>query len=452
MNNQISSLENTLNIMSGIIWGPITLILLLVVGIYLTFGLKGFPFFNLGYGFKSLFKKSKKEDDGEISSFDSLMTALSATVGTGNIAGVATAIFLGGPGAIFWMWITALFGMATKYAEAFLAIKYRERNILGNYVGGPMYYIKNGLAKKYHFLSYFFSFFGMIAAFGIGNSVQSNSVAQVLSIEFGMSKIIVGLIIAVLVASVIFGGIKSIGKTASKLVPTMALIYILGGLFIIFTNISLIPEIFLLIINSAFTSTAATGGFAGASIWMAIRFGVSRGIFSNEAGLGSSPIAHAAAKTNNPVKQGSVSMLEPLIDTLLVCTITAFVILIGDTWLTGINGAALTTMAFNQGLPVIGKYIVALGLVLFAFSTIIGWSYYGEKCAEFLFGSSVSNLYRILWIIVIPIGATTELNLIWLIADIMNGLMALPNLIALILLSPIIFTTTKEYLRNNDDR
>jgi AGCS family alanine or glycine:cation symporter len=274
----------------------------------------------------------------------------------------------------------------------------------------------------------------------------------VLSIEFGMSKIIVGLIIAVLVASVIFGGIKSIGKTASKLVPTMALIYILGGLFIIFTNISLIPEIFLLIVNSAFTSTAATGGFAGASIWMAIRFGVSRGVFSNEAGLGSSPIAHAAAKTNNPVKQGSVSMLEPLIDTLFVCTITAFVILIGDTWLTGVNGAALTTMAFNQGLPVIGKYIVALGLVLFAFSTIIGWSYYGEKCAEFLFGSSVSNLYRILWIIVIPIGATTELNLIWLIADIMNGLMALPNLIALILLSPIIFTTTKEYLRNNDDR
>jgi len=452
MNTQNFSFEDALNIISGIVWGPITLILLLVVGIYLTFGLKGFPFFNLGYGFKSLFKKSKTEDDGEISSFDSLMTALSATVGTGNIAGVATAIFLGGPGAIFWMWVTALFGMATKYAEAFLAIKYREKNVLGSYVGGPMYYIKNGLAKKYHFLAYFFAFFGMIAAFGIGNSVQSNSVAQVLSIEFGISKMIIGLVIAALVSLVIFGGIKSIGRAASKLVPTMALIYILGGLFIIFTNISLIPEIFLLIVNSAFTSTAATGGFAGASIWMAIRFGVSRGIFSNEAGLGSSPIAHAAAKTNNPVKQGSVSMLEPLIDTLLVCTITAFVILIGDTWLTGVNGAALTTMAFNQGLPVIGKYIVALGLVLFAFSTIIGWSYYGEKCAEFLFGSSVSNFYRILWIIVIPIGATTELNLIWLIADIMNGLMALPNLIALILLSPIIFTTTKEYLRNNEDR
>ena len=377
MNIQNFSFEDALNIISGIVWGPITLILLLVVGIYLTFGLKGFPFFNLGYGFKSLFKKSKTEDDGEISSFDSLMTALSATVGTGNIAGVATAIFLGGPGAIFWMWVTALFGMATKYAEAFLAIKYREKNVLGSYVGGPMYYIKNGLAKKYHFLAYFFAFFGMIAAFGIGNSVQSNSVAQVLSIEFGISKMIIGLVIAALVSLVIFGGIKSIGRAASKLVPTMALIYILGGLFIIFTNISLIPEIFLLIVNSAFTSTAATGGFAGASIWMAIRFGVSRGIFSNEAGLGSSPIAHAAAKTNNPVKQGSVSMLEPLIDTLLVCTITAFVILIGDTWLTGVNGAALTTMAFNQGLPVIGKYIVALCLVLLALSTIIGWCDYG---------------------------------------------------------------------------
>ena len=447
MNDQNYMLEDTLNILSGIVWGPITLILLLAVGVYLTFGLKGFPFFNLGYGFKSLFKKSKTVDNGEISSFDSLMTALSATVGTGNIAGVATAIFLGGPGAIFWMWVTAIFGMATKYAEAFLAIKYREKNAVGNYVGGPMYYIKNGLTKKYHFLAYFFAFFGMIAAFGIGNSVQSNSVAQVLYINFGISKIIIGSVIAILVALVIFGGIKSIGKAASKLVPTMALIYILGGLFIIFTNISLIPEIFVLIISSAFTSTAATGGFAGASIWMAIRFGVSRGIFSNEAGLGSSPIAHAVAKTNNPVKQGSVSMLEPLIDTLLVCTITAFVILISDTWLTGINGAALTTMAFNQGLPFMGKYIVIAGLVLFAFSTIIGWSYYGEKCAEFLFGSSISQLYRILWIIVIPLGATTELNLIWLIADVMNGLMALPNLIALILLSPIIFNTTKDYLQ-----
>ena len=374
------TIESILNQISGFIWGPLTLIFLLGVGVYLMLGLKGFPLKDLGYGFKSLFKKSKKDDLGDISPFESLMTALSATVGTGNIAGVATAIFLGGPGAIFWMWITALFGMATKYAEAFLAIYFREKNSKDNFVGGPMYYIKNGLQKKYHFLAYLFAFFGMIAAFGIGNGVQSNSVAQVLFIEFGISQIVVGVIIAILVALVILGGIESIGRTASKLVPTMSGIYFLGGLFIIINNISQLPDIFLLIINSAFTDTAASGGFAGASVLVAIRFGVSRGIFSNEAGLGSSPIAHAAAKTNDPIKQGSISMLEPLIDTLIICTITAFVILIGDSWLSGVNGAALTASAFDQGLPFVGKYIVIFGLVLFAFSTIIGWSYYGEKC------------------------------------------------------------------------
>jgi len=393
-----------------------------------------------------LFKKPSKNDDGDISSFESLMTALSATVGTGNIAGVATAIFLGGPGAIFWMWVTALFGMATKYAEAFLAIYYRERNDKNNYVGGPMYYIKNGLDKKYHFLAYLFAFFGMIAAFGIGNGVQSNSVAQVLSIELGISKTTIGFIIAILVTMVILGGIRSIGKTASKLVPIMSLIYVFGGLFIILSNISVVPEIFYLIINGAFSSTAASGGFAGASVLMAIRFGVSRGVFSNEAGLGSSPIAHAAAKTNDPIKQGSISMLEPLIDTLIVCSITAFVILISGEWLGGINGAALTTNAFNNGIPLFGKYIVIIGLILFSFSTIIGWSYYGEKCAEFLFGDKITILYRVLWVVIIPIGASVELNLIWLIADIMNGLMALPNLIALVLLSPIIFSQTKSFL------
>ena len=439
-------LENILNSISSFIWGPITLFFLLGVGIYLMIGLQAYPIKNLKHGFKVLFKKSDDKDDGDISSFESLMTALSATVGTGNIAGVATAIFLGGPGAIFWMWITALFGMATKYAEAFLAIYFREKNTSGNYVGGPMYYIKNGLSKKYHFLAYLFAFFGMIAAFGIGNGVQANSVAQVLSSEFNISQITIGITIAVLVTLVILGGIKSIGKTTAQLVPIMSALYILGGLYIIFINISIVPDIFLLIVNSAFTTTAATGGFAGATIWMAIRFGVSRGVFSNEAGLGSSPIAHAAAKTNNPVKQGSISMLEPLIDTLIVCTITAFVILISDSWLSGINGASLTSLAFNEGLPGFGKYIVMVGLVLFAFSTIIGWSYYGEKCAEFIFGESVITIYRVLWIIIIPVGATIELNLIWLIADIMNGLMALPNLIALILLSPIVFSKTKNLL------
>ena len=442
-------LSTLLNTVSGIVWGPITLSLLLGAGIYLTFGLKAFPITNVAYGFKSLFKKDGKQDDGDISSAQSLMTALSATVGTGNIAGVATAIFLGGPGAIFWMWITALFGMATKYCEAFLAIYFRERNSKNNIVGGPMYYIKNGLDKKYHFLAYLFAAFGMVAAFGIGNGVQVNSVSQVINIEFGVSQSIIGFIIAVLVAFVILGGIKSIGNVASKLVPIMSILYVLGGLIIIIDNYFLIPKIFFLIINSAFTETAATGGFAGASISMAVRFGVSRGVFSNEAGLGSSPIAHAAAQTNNPAKQGSISMLEPLIDTLIVCSITAFVVLISGEWLSGINGAALTMSAFNQGLPIFGKYIVVFGLILFAFSTIIGWSYYGEKCAEFIFGEKVIPIYRLLWIIIIPFGAIIKLNLVWLIADIMNGLMAIPNLIALILLSPLVFSKTRELLSKN---
>tara|TARA_B100000214_G_scaffold273039_1_gene203220 strand:- start:163 stop:1404 length:1242 start_codon:yes stop_codon:yes gene_type:complete len=411
------------------------------------YGLSAYPLTNVGYALRSLFKKEDKES-GDISSFESLMTALSATVGTGNIAGVATAIFLGGPGAIFWMWITAIFGMATKYAEAFLAIKYREKNLNGEYVGGPMYYIKNGLSQKFSYLAYFFALFGMIAAFGIGNGVQSNSVAQVVTNEFEIDKLTVGIVIAFLVTLVILGGIKSIGKTASKLVPIMSLIYIIGGLYIIMVNYNQIPTIFYMIIESAFTGTAASGGFAGATIWMAIRFGVSRGVFSNEAGLGSSPIAHAAARTNSPIKQGSVSMLEPLIDTIIVCTITAFVILLSQSWLSGVNGAALTSNAYEQGLPSFGKYIVIFGLVLFAFSTIIGWSYYGEKCAEFIFGNRIIMPYRIFWIIIIPVGAVIELNLVWLIADIMNALMALPNLIALVLLSPIVFKETRAYLKN----
>ena len=411
------------------------------------YGLSAYPLTNVGYALRSLFKKEDKES-GDISSFESLMTALSATVGTGNIAGVATAIFLGGPGAIFWMWVTAIFGMATKYAEAFLAIKYREKNQNDEYVGGPMYYIKNGLSQKFSYLAYFFALFGMIAAFGIGNGVQSNSVAQVVTNEFEINKLTVGIVIAFLVTLVILGGIKSIGKTASKLVPIMSLIYIIGGLYIIMIHHNQIPTIFFMIIESAFTGTAASGGFAGATIWMAIRFGVSRGVFSNEAGLGSSPIAHAAARTNSPIKQGSVSMLEPLIDTIIVCTITAFVILLSQSWLSGVNGAALTSDAYEQGLPLFGKYIVIFGLVLFAFSTIIGWSYYGEKCAEFIFGNRIIIPYRIFWIIIIPVGAVTELNLVWLIADIMNALMALPNLIALVLLSPIVFKETRAYLKN----
>ena len=432
-----------LNYVSGFIWGPFTLILILGTGIFLSLGLKGFTLTYIAVAFKQLFSKEEDSSSGEISSFQSLTTALSATVGTGNIAGVATAIFVGGPGAIFWMWVSAIFGMATKFAEAFLAIKYREKNELGETIGGPMYYIKNGLTSKFIVFAYLFAAAGMIAALGIGNGVQVNSVSQVINNEFGFSKFSIGIVIAILVALVILGGIKSIGNITSKLVPVMSLVYILGGLLIIILNSSQVGYVFNLIVTSAFTSTAATGGFAGATVWMALRYGVARGVFSNEAGLGSSPIAHAAAKTNNPVKQGMISMLEPLIDTLIVCTITAFVILMSNQWVGEINGAVLTVASF-ENLLANGKYIVIFGLILFSFSTIIGWSYYGEKCVEFLFGSGVIIYYRILWIVIIPVAASIELNLMWLIADIMNGLMSIPNLIALILLAPVIFRQTSE--------
>ena len=432
-----------LNYVSGFIWGPFTLILILGTGIFLSLGLKGFTLTYIAVAFKQLFSKEEDSSSGEISSFQSLTTALSATVGTGNIAGVATAIFVGGPGAIFWMWVSAVFGMATKFAEAFLAIKYREKNELGETIGGPMYYIKNGLTSIFIVFAYLFATAGMIAALGIGNGVQVNSVSQVINNEFGFSTFSIGIVIAILVALVILGGIKSIGNITSKLVPVMSLVYILGGLLIIILNANQVGYVFNLIVTSAFTTTAATGGFAGATVWMALRYGVARGVFSNEAGLGSSPIAHAAAKTNNPVKQGMISMLEPLIDTLIVCTITAFVILMSNQWVGEINGAVLTVASF-ENLLANGKYIVIFGLILFSFSTIIGWSYYGEKCVEFLFGSGVIIYYRILWIVIIPVAASIELNLMWLIADIMNGLMSIPNLIALILLAPVIFRQTSE--------
>ena len=432
-----------LNLVSSFIWGPFTLILILGTGIFLSLGLKGFTFTYLLTAFKQLFQEDKGDADGEITSFQSLTTALSATVGTGNIAGVATAIYIGGPGAIFWMWISALFGMATKYAEAFLAIKYREKNENGEIVGGPMYYIKNGLSGNYKFFAYLFAAAGMVAALGIGNGVQVNSVSHVINSEFGFSFLSIGILISILVALVILGGIKSIGNITSKLVPFMSAVYIFGGLSIIILNLSDVSYVFNLIITSAFTTTAATGGFAGATMWVALRYGIARGVFSNEAGLGSSPIAHAVANTNNPIKQGMISMLEPLIDTLIVCTITAFVILMSNQWVGELNGAVLTVTSFEH-LLTNGKYIVIFGLVLFSFSTIIGWSYYGEKCAEFLFGTGVIIYYRIIWVLIIPIAAVIELNLIWLIADVMNGLMAMPNLIALILLSPIIFNKTNE--------
>lgn len=441
----METLNSLLSQLNSFIWGPFMLALLLGVGIYLSIGLKLMPWRKIGHGFKLLFSGQADKDQGEISPFQALMTALSVTIGTGNIAGVATAIFLGGPGAIFWMWVTALFGMATKYGEAVLAVKYRETDARGKRVGGPMYYIKNGLGENWKWLGFLFALFGTIAAFGIGNMVQSNSVADALNSNFNINPKITGVVLAVLVGLVILGGIKRIGEVAGKLVPIMAIAYVAGSLIVIFANFGQIGEAFKLIFTSAFSGTAATGGFAGAAVWAAIRFGVARGVFSNEAGLGSAPIAHAAAQTNDPVRQGMIGMLGTFIDTIIICTMTALVILLTGVWDSGETGASLSTLAYGQGLSG-GNYIVTFGLVVFAFTTMLGWSYYGERCAEFIFGVKIIIPYRILWVIAILTGALIELKLVWNFADVMNGFMAVPNLIALALLSPVIFKITKEYL------
>ena len=445
---QMEAITSLLNQLSSFIWGPIMLALLLGVGVYLSLGLKLMPWRKLGHGFKLLFSGQANKDQGDISPFQALMTALSATIGTGNIAGVATAIFLGGPGAIFWMWVTALFGMATKYGEAVLAVKYREVDSRGKRQGGPMYYIKNGLGENWKWLGFLFALFGTIAAFGIGNMVQSNSVADALESNFHVDPLITGIILAILVGLVIIGGVTRIGEVAGKLVPLMAIAYIVGSLLVILANFGQIGNAFGLIFSSAFSGTAATGGFAGAAVWAAIRFGVARGVFSNEAGLGSAPIAHAAAQTDDPVRQGMIAMLGTFIDTIIVCTMTALVIILTGAWTSGETGASLSTLAYGQGIAG-GNYIVTIGLVVFAFTTLIGWSYYGERCAEFIFGTAIIIPYRIVWVVAVMTGALIKLNFVWLLADVMNGFMAIPNLIALALLSPVIFKITKDYLNKN---
>lgn len=444
--------SNIISYINGIVWGVPMLVMILGVGLFLTFGLKLMPILKLGTGFKLLWggripdKDGSKE--GEISPFNALMTSLSATIGTGNIAGVATAIFLGGPGALFWMWCTALVGMATKFAEAVLAVRFREVDENGNHIGGPMYYIKNGLSSKWTWLGTAFALFGMIAGFGIGNTVQANSVANAIESNFGVEPWITGLVMMVLVGLVLMGGIKRIGDVAGKLVPMMATFYIACGIAVLVVNAAEIPAAFALIFESAFTGTAAQGGFAGAAVWMAIRFGVARGVFSNEAGLGSAPIAHAAAQTKNPVAQGLVAMLGTFIDTLIVCSITGLAIIVTGEWTSGETGAALTSAAFGAALPY-GNYIVAVSLTIFAFTTILGWSVYGEKCVQYLFGVKAILPFRVVWILVVPVGAAGSLEFIWLLADTMNALMAIPNLIAIALLSPVVFKLTKEYFASN---
>jgi len=432
--------------LNGLVWGKPMLIMIFGTGIFLMIGLRFMPVLNLAKGFRLLWagRDGKNQNEGEISPFNALMTSLSATIGTGNITGVATAIFIGGPGALFWMWVTALIGMATKYSEAVCAVHYREVDEKGSYLGGPMYYIKNGLGKKWLWLGFLFALFGALASFGIGNTVQANSVASALQAQFNIPLWLTGVVLLLLTGAVVLGGIKRIAQVAGKLVPFMALAYVAAGLVVLISHFSQIPEALALIVKSAFNPVAATGGFAGATIMLAVQWGVARGIFSNEAGLGSAPIAHAAAKTNDPVRQGMIAMLGTFIDTIVVCSITGLAIVLTGVWTTGVKGAALTIAAFDQTMPEMGGVIVSIAQAVFAFTTILGWSVYGERCVEYLFGIRSVKIFRILWIMAVPVGAMGDLSFIWLLADTLNALMALPNLIALLLLSPVIFKLTVE--------
>ena len=431
-------------------WGVPMQVLLLGTGIFLTLGLGLLTWRKLGFAFRLLLGGFKGQGEGDIPPFRALMTSLSATIGTGNIAGVATAMTLGGPGALFWMWLTALFGMAMKYAEAVLAVRYREQDDLGGFSGGPMYYIRNGLGPRFAILSGAFALFGAMAGFGLANTVQSNSVAQVLGDQFEVHWLTTGLLLMVIVGAVILGGIQRIAATASAVVPVMAIAYVAMSTLVIALHIEQVPEALATIIDSAFNGASAAGGFAGASVWAAIRFGVARGIFSNEAGLGSAPIAHAAARTNEPVEQGLIAMLGTFIDTLVVCTMTGLVIMLTGVLESGISGASLTASAFGSAIPG-GELVVTVGVALFATTTMIGWSFYGERCVVYLFGTRGIMPFRVLWVLAIPVGAATDLGLIWLIADTLNAFMAIPNLIALLLLSPVVFTLSKSYFSRQAD-
>lgn len=448
--NLIDVLSNA----NSFVWGPPLLILLVGTGILFTVKLGIIQVLKLPKAIKLIFK-AENSGSGDISSFGALCTALAATVGTGNIVGVATAIKAGGPGALFWMWLAAFFGMATKYAEGVLAIKYRTKDSNGQISGGPMYYIVNGMGNKYRPLAVFFAISGvLVALLGIGTFTQVNSITDSINGSFGIDPRMTGIVLAILVGFVIFGGLQSISNVASKVVPAMSIMYILICLAVVFHFFDQIPETFILIIKSAFTPSAAVGGFLGSTVSMAIRSGVARGVFSNESGLGSAPIAAAAAKTQWPAEQGLISMTGTFIDSLIICTLTGFTLILSGVWQSEFNGALMTQAAFSSVLPTLGPLFLTISLSLFAFTTILGWSYYGERCYEFLFGVKGINLYRIVFVSMVLLGAFLKLEVVWIIADIVNGLMALPNLIALIILSPIVILETKkyfEYLKINEE-
>ncbi|BFM20809.1 alanine/glycine:cation symporter family protein [Gilvimarinus japonicus] len=436
-----------LNSVSSVVWGPLMLLLLVGTGVFLMLRLKGFPLRRLGTGFALLWQGRKPQGKGDVSPFNALMTALAATIGTGNIVGVATAIGLGGPGALFWMWCSALVGMATKYAEAVCAVHYREQDSAGLSVGGPMYYIKNGLGARWAWLGTAFAIFGCAAGFGIGNTVQAHSVADALHGDLAIPKLLTGVLLMVLVGAVLLGGVKRIAQVAGRLVPFMGVAYIVCGLLVIAVHADAVPAALVLIVESAFNGQAAAGGFAGAGVAMAIQFGVARGVFSNEAGLGSAPIAHAAAATGNPVRQGMIAMLGTFIDTLVVCSITGIAIVASGAWQGGAKGALMSQSAFASALP-FGELFITLAIALFAFTTMLGWSYYGERCAQYLWGTKAITPFRVLWVLAIGVGAMANLSLVWIVADILNALMAIPNLIALFLLSGVVVTLTRKYAKS----
>lgn len=444
-------LQNLVNSVNGLVWGPPMLVLILGTGLILMVMLKFMPLVRIGTGFALIWRGRTKgdEDTGEISPFQALMTCLAATVGTGNIAGVATAIFLGGPGALFWMWCTALVGMATKYCEVVLAVHYREKDDRGEHVGGPMYAIKNGLGKRWLWLGGAFAIFGGLAGFGIGNMVQVNSMALALEATFSVPLWITGLVTMLFVGLVILGGIKRIGAVAAALVPFMCVAYIIAGIVVLVVHAAEIPAALNLIFTHAFSPIAATGGFAGAAVMAAIRFGVARGIFSNEAGLGTAGIAQAAGTTKSSVRSGLIGMMGTFIDTIIICSITGLAIICSGVWTGGESGAALSAAAFESAMPGVGAALLTIALVVFAFTTILGWSYFGEKCWEFMVGTKAIWPFRVIWVIAVPFGAVAQLDFAWLLADTLNGLMAIPNLIALLLLSPVVVKLTKEYFARN---
>ncbi|MDH4104692.1 MAG: sodium:alanine symporter family protein [Gammaproteobacteria bacterium] len=433
-----------MNDLNSIVWGPAMLVLILGTGFYLQLRLGGMPIRKIAAGLRLVWNgRGGDEAHGEVSPYSALMTCLAATIGVGNIAGVATAIALGGPGAVFWMWMTALVGMATKYAEVLLAVHFREKDEKGRFVGGPMYAIRNGLGPRWAWLGTMFALFGGVAGFGIGNMVQSNSIAAAMQGSFSISPVVTGVVLTVITGAVILGGIKRIAAIANWLVPFMAIGYIVTALIVLAVNAANIPHALALIFETAFTGTAAVGGFAGAAMIAAIRYGVARGIFSNEAGLGTAGIAQAAGMSNDPVRSGLIGMMGTFFDTIVVCSMTGLAIVVSGAWQSGKTGAALTQLAFQSGMPGIGDEVVAVALGIFALTTILGWAYYGERCWHFLVGDWTILPYRIIWTIMVFFGAVTHLDLAWTIADTLNALMAIPNLIALLALSPVVVQLTR---------